>query len=87
MFTILLGIIRILLKMKVGSGIFMYLFNIYFIQKIRVWTNFSIVIHEKNGVLNAARVLGSCNSPPRSESRAGPCWGTRKIRFLLLKRS
>ena len=47
MFTILLGIIRILLKMKVGSGIFMYLFNIYFIQKIRVWTNFSIVIHEK----------------------------------------
>ena len=43
--------------------------------------NFSIVIPEKNGVLNAAGVRESCNSPPRSESRAGPCWGTRKIRF------
>ena len=23
---------------------------------------------------------------PLSESRAGPCWGTSKIQFLLLKR-
>ena len=47
MFTILLGITRILLKMKVGSGIFMYLFNIYFIQKSGFELTFQ-VIHEKN---------------------------------------
>ena len=29
----------------------------------RVWINFSIVIREKNGVLNTAGVWGSCDSP------------------------
>ena len=38
------------------------------IGSIRVWISFSIVIHEKNRVLNAAGVWASCDSP----SAAGP---------------
>ena len=48
--------------------------------------NFLIVICEKKRVLNATGVSGSCDSPPCSKSREEPCWGTRKICFLLLKR-
>ena len=60
----------------------------HFWTEFRVWINFLIVIHEKNGVLlNATGVWGSCHSPPPSRSRAESCWGTRKIQFLLLKRS
>ena len=40
------------------------------------------MICEKNEVLNAARVWGSCNSP---SCRTEPWWGTMKIPFLLLK--
>ena len=50
----------------------------------RVWINVSVVIREKNGVLKAAGVCGSCNSSPLSGSRAESRWGTRKIWFLLL---
>ena len=60
--------------------------SVWNVASLKVWINYSIVIYEKNGVLNAAGVCGSCNSSPRSRSRAETCWGTRKIRFLLLKR-
>ena len=52
----------------------------------RVEINFSIVICEKNGVLNTAGFWGSCDSPPCRGSRAEPYWETRKIQFLLLKK-
>ena len=31
---------------------------------LRVWINFSVVIREKNGVLNTAVVCGSCDFLP-----------------------
>ena len=38
----------------------------------RVWINFSIAIHEKNGVLNVAGVWRRCNSPPPCPPQSPP---------------